>query len=345
VAGVGPRGAGLEQACADEGGVPRVTGTPARGVTNLTAWRPWRSHDYGISTEAGATDGKPPMHSYTKSGPPGPAAPGGAAGALAADIPSGSGPGAGGAPVRRTPAPEGSEARLRRALARSDAFGGLPAAAAEVLVARGRVARLDAGQVLYRRGDPGGSVMMVVTGRVRISNSVPGGKEAVIGYVDPGDIFGELAVFDGGPRSVDASANVRSEVFVLGRRELLSVLGTYPAAMLPLVTLMCERTRRLAAMLEDAMFLDTDQRVAKALLRLAEEHGTAGPGGVLIDVRLNETELGFHVGVCREGVNRCVRAWRRAGIVGRERGRITVREPRRLRAIAGAGEPAARGAR
>ena len=231
---------------------------------------------------------------------------------------------------------DADEARLRGALAYSGVFGGLPAAATDILVARGRVARFDAGQAVYRRGDPGDSMMMVVTGRVRISNSVPGGKEAIISYVDPGDIFGELALFDGGPRSVDASASVRSEVLVLGRRELLSVLETYPAAMLPIVTLMCERTRRLAAMLEDAMFLNTDQRVAKALLRLAEEHGTAGPGGVLINIRINETELGFHIGVCREGVNRCVRAWRRAGIVGRERGRITIREPRRLRTIAGA---------
>jgi len=237
---------------------------------------------------------------------------------------------------------DGDKARLRRALACSGIFGKLPAAAADLLVARGRVVRFDAGQVVYRRGDPDDSAMMVVTGRVRISNSVSDGKEAIISYVDPGDIFGELAAFDGLPRSVDASASVPSEVLVLGRRELLSVLETYPAAMLPIITLMCERTRRLAAMLEDAMFLNTDQRVAKALLRLAEEHGTAGPGGVVIDVRINETDLGFHIGVCREGVNRCVRAWRRAGIVGRERGRITIREPRRLRTIAGAEEPTAR---
>ena len=251
---------------------------------------------------------------------------------------------ASGSPVRRTSAAslDGDGAHLRRALACSDVFGGLPVAATDVLVARGRVVRFDAGQVIYYRGDPGDSVMMVVTGRVRIGNSVAGGKEAIISYVDPGDIFGELAAFDGLPRSVDASASVPSEILVLGRRELLSVLETYPAATLPIVALMCERTRRLAAMLEDAMFLNTDQRVAKALLRLAEEHGTAGPGGVVIDVRINETDLGFHIGVCREGVNRCVRAWRRAGIVGRERGRITIREPRRLRTIAGAEEPTAR---
>jgi CRP-like cAMP-binding protein len=57
---------------------------------------------------------------------------------------------------------------------------------------------------------------------------------------------------------------------------------------------------------------------------------------VLIEVRITGADLGFHVGVCREGVNRCVRAWRRAGIIGRERGRITIREPQRLRTIAGA---------
>src|SRR3954453_10893025 len=236
---------------------------------------------------------------------------------------------------RRPPPPgPGVQRHLRRGAPRP---GGRPPPARPVLVARGRGVRFDAGQVIYYRGDPGDSVMMVVTGRVRISNSVSDGKEAIISYVDPGDIFGELAAFDGLPRSVDASASVPSEILVLGRRELLSVLETYPAAMLPIITLMCGRTRRLAAMLEDAMFLDTDQRVAKALLRLPGEAGTAGPGGVVIDVRINETDLGFHIGVCREGVNRCVRAWRRAGIVGRERGRITIREPRRLRTIASAG--------
>ena len=145
-----------------------------------------------------------------------------------------------------------------------------------VLVARGRVVGFDAGQVIYCRSEPGKLVMMVVTGRVRIGDSVAGGKESS-SAVDASDIFGELAAFDGLPRSVDASANVPSEVLVLGRRSCCPS-STYPAARAHRHADV-ERTRRLAAMLEDAMFLNTDQRVAKALFRLAEETAPRGRAG------------------------------------------------------------------
>jgi CRP-like cAMP-binding protein len=100
-----------------------------------------------------------------------------------------------------------------------------------------------------------------------------------------------------------------------------------------LVALLCERLRRATAMMEDVMFLNTGPRIAKALLRLAEEHGTRLADGMAIDVKINQTDLGFHVGVCREGVNRQLRQWQRAGIIGREEGRITIRQPTRLRSL------------
>ena len=186
---------------------------------------------------------------------------------------------------------------------------------------------------IFRRGDPGDSMMIVLSGRVRISNAVPGGKEAIINFIDPGRLFGEIALLDGKPRSADATADTRSELLVLHRRELLPFLQAHPAVTIRLVALLCERLRRVTAMMEDVMFLNTGQRIAKALLRLAEEHGTRLADGMTIDVKINQTDLGFHVGVCREGVNRQLRQWQRAGIIGREEGRITIRQPTRLRSL------------
>src|SRR5919202_3448947 len=155
-------------------------------------------------------------------------------------------------------------AQARRALAGNEVLGALEPAEAEALVARGRVARYEAAEAIFRQGDPGDSMMIVLSGRVRISNTVPGGKEAIINFIDPGRLFGEIALLDGKPRSADATADVRSELLVLHRRELIPFLQAHPAVTIRLVALLCERLRRATAMMEDVMFLNTGQRIAKA---------------------------------------------------------------------------------
>ena len=96
--------------------------------------------------------------------------------------------------------------RVREALADSDFFGSLTEPEIDRLVAAGTMVQLPAGRTIFQKGDPGDSLAVVVSGRVRIGTITPEGREAVLNFVEPGQTFGEMAMFDGKPRSADAVA-------------------------------------------------------------------------------------------------------------------------------------------
>lgn len=229
---------------------------------------------------------------------------------------------------------EGRLEQVRRALRASAVFGSLDAQQLNALIAYGVTTRHDAGSTIFAKGDPGESMMVVLSGRVRISNSVPGGREAIINYLDPGAMLGEIAFLDGKPRSADAVAATPCELFVLRRRELTPLLEAHPALLLRLIEVLCERLRRATDIMEEVMFLKAGPRVARALLRLADEHGRSCAGAVAVEMKLSQTDLASHVGLSRESVNRELQTLREAGIIALDYGQITIREPRRLRAVA-----------
>ena len=143
----------------------------------------------------------------------------------------------------------------------------------DALFSYGVTKRYGTGETIFERGDAGDSMMLVLSGRVRIGNVQPNGKEAIICFVEPGDLLGEVALLDGKPRSADAVAIEPCELFVLYRRELISVLRANPAVTVRLVEVLCERLRRLTTMHKEVMCLEFTARIAQAVLRLAEEHG------------------------------------------------------------------------
>jgi CRP-like cAMP-binding protein len=169
---------------------------------------------------------------------------------------------------------------------------------------------------------------------VRISNVLPHGKEAILNTLEPGDVLGEIALLDGKPRSADAVAIEPCELFVLRRRELTPFLEAHPAVTLRLVELLCERLRRLTDILEEVMFLNAVPRIARFLLRFAEEHGTRRGGAVSLGLRVRQGEVGSHVGLSRESVNRVLQHFRETGVIALEEGCITIRDQDRLRAVA-----------
>jgi CRP-like cAMP-binding protein len=204
----------------------------------------------------------------------------------------------------------------------------------DALINYGTTARYGGGATIFEKGSPGDSMMVVLSGRVRISNVLPQGKEAILNTMEPGDVFGEIALLDGKPRSADAIAVGPCELFVLRRRELAPFLEANPAVTLRFVEVLCERLRRLTEILEEVMFLNAGPRVAKALLRLAEEHGRRHGGAVALGMRISQSDLGAHVGLSRESVNRVLQSLREAGVLAIEDGIITIRDQDRLRAVA-----------
>jgi CRP-like cAMP-binding protein len=229
---------------------------------------------------------------------------------------------------------ENRHEQIRRALADNVVFGALEPARLDALFAYGMTKRYGAGETIFERGDAGDSMMVVLSGRIRIGNVQPNGKEAIIGFAEPGDLLGEVALLDGKPRSADAVAMEPCELFVLRRRELSSVLDAHPVVTVRLVEVLCERLRRATLMLEEVMCLESRPRIAKALLRLADEHGRRCEQGITIPLRIPQGDLASHVGLSREVVNRQLGEWRQDAIVECQVSRILIRQPARLRAIA-----------
>lgn len=193
--------------------------------------------------------------------------------------------------------------RVRPFLTSNTFLGRLPAPVIDVLLGKGQIKSFAKGAVVYRRGDPGESLMMVIHGRIKLTNTTIHGKEIVLYYVGPGEILGEIAALDGKERAVDTVALEDSEVFVVYTRDLLPTLIAHPQAMLEVVRALCEKIRIGAAIVEDNS-LEMRGRTARGLLRLARRHGRANADGGHLQLTISQEELGKFLGMSRANVNR-----------------------------------------
>jgi CRP/FNR family transcriptional regulator, cyclic AMP receptor protein len=189
----------------------------------------------------------------------------------------------------------------------------------------------DEGTVIFMRGDPGDSLCGVVSGRVRISASRPGGKEVFLNILSPGDSFGEIALLDGKSRTATATAIVRTELSVIQRDPFLDVLDSEPQLARHLIKLLCARVRWTAQLTEDSALLGVPARLAKQLLNLTDLHGRVTPGG--IKLALSQEDLAQFLGVSRQIVNQHLRTWKASGWLESGRGSVTVRDIRSLQAL------------
>jgi CRP-like cAMP-binding protein len=232
-----------------------------------------------------------------------------------------------------------SPAELRAILASNELFGVLTAEQLDRLLAYAHTASYPAGAMIFQKGDAGQSLMAVLRGRVKISNVSLEGREAVHNLIDPGRVFGEIALLDGKERTADATALEPTDLLVLQRRDFIPFVEGHPPRMaLRLIEVLCAKLRRTTAVVEDSAFLTTGPRVAKALLRLAEEYGrregAGGGGAVRIELRLSQRELGGMVGLARENVNRQLREWREEGLIRIDQGCVVIQDMEGLGAIA-----------
>lgn len=205
----------------------------------------------------------------------------------------------------------------------------------QALAAYAQPVRFDAGAVIFQHGDPGDSLMAVVRGRVKICRHSIDGKELVLNFIKPGEVFGEIALLDGEPRTADAVAMETCELLVLRRGDFVPFLARHPHVAERLIALLCQRLRRTSTHLEDTLFLEAPARLARALLNLAEGLGIPAKSGVCIDIRLSQQQLGAVVGLTRESVNKWLGEWQRAGWITIKQGYVTVLDRPALAGLAG----------
>ncbi len=181
--------------------------------------------------------------------------------------------------------------------------------------------------MIFSKGDPGFCLFAVVRGKVLVTSSSSEGKSVVLNQFDKGDIFGEIALLDGRPRTGDATALTDCCLLALERRDFLPILTKKPEIAIKLLEILSGRLRRTTEQVEEMMFLNLRGRLAKTLLRLTE-------GADSLSAELSQNELSQRVGMSREMINRQLQVWSREGVIALARRRLTVLRPDTLADIA-----------
>lgn len=188
---------------------------------------------------------------------------------------------------------------------------------------------LTAGQILFSKGDPGDALYGVMSGRIRISAGAPSGKEVVLNTIEAGQVFGEIALLDGQPRTADAVAAVNSELMRIRRRDFTRYMESEPRLATHLLEMLCQRVRATSELVEDSAFLALPARLAKRLLGMSGYLGD--PDGDMeeidfdnVELKISQQELGQLMDSSREAVNKHLQNWRRRGWVELSRNRVTI---------------------
>ena len=210
-------------------------------------------------------------------------------------------------------------------LVHSPLFAPLGAPERLELAGRMRPKHYQKGEVVFHRDDPAGHVFLITAGTVKILVPDESGHEVVIGLARGGDVFGELALFDDGPRSATVTALTETSVLALATRDFVAVLERNAPAMRQLLALLARRIRRSTGHIEDLVFLDLPGRVAKCLLDQSELSGDQ------TTLSLTQEDLAAFVGATRVAVNRVLVDLERRALLRLGRGQIEIRDRELLR--------------
>lgn len=222
-------------------------------------------------------------------------------------------------------------ADMRRLLQRVAFFRQVPGAALDRLAGIARPVRHPAGGVLFRRGDPGEGLLVMLDGLVRLHLSTAAGRELTLGLVGPGEPLGEVALVDGGPRSADATALTPVSALLFRHGDAAPLIAGDAALAAALLRTLAARLRRTTGQVEAVGLLPLPQRLAGALLYLA----AADPTGL---VRLPQGQIAALVAATRPKVNAVLAEFRVHGLVEQARAGLRLADPDGLRALAEAAE-------
>jgi CRP/FNR family transcriptional regulator, cyclic AMP receptor protein len=209
-------------------------------------------------------------------------------------------------------------------------FAALDDEAADAL--RGTMASvaLARGQVLFHEGDPGDRLYVIVDGKIKLGRTSGDGRENLLAILGPGEMFGELSLFDPGPRNATATAVADTALIGLGNEDLTSWLSGRPDVARHLLRALARRLRRTNEALADLVFSDVPGRVAKALLDLSERFGRPTDDGLRVAHDLTQEELAQLVGASRETVNKALADFASRGWLRLDGKSVIILDPERL---------------
>jgi CRP-like cAMP-binding protein len=199
-------------------------------------------------------------------------------------------------------------------LAQAPLFAALDEEAAGALRSSMQEVALPRGDALFAEGDPGDRLYVILDGKIKLGATSGDGRETLLAIVGPGEMFGELSLFDPGPRTATATALTDTHLLGLGHDDLQPWLTGRPEVAGSLLRALARRLRRTNEAMADLVFSDVPGRVAKALLDLATKFGEAqDDGSVHVVHDLTQEELAQLVGASRETVNKALADFQNRG--------------------------------
>ncbi len=216
-----------------------------------------------------------------------------------------------------------------RILRETDLLCSVPAEDLAAAAAVSRLRTFRRGQIVFTAGDPSDSLIVVISGRVKVVVRSADGGELTLTIIRPGGILGELSIADSGPRSADAETLEECDLLLVPRETIQDICQRTPAAAQALTSSIAGTLRRLTEAASDLVFLDLPRRVAKVLL--SQPSGADGA----IRLRLSQEELAHQVGSTRQSVNAALRGFERRGWIEMHDRAVIVRHAAALGRFAG----------
>ncbi|OAT83587.1 Crp/Fnr family transcriptional regulator [Desulfotomaculum copahuensis] len=184
------------------------------------------------------------------------------------------------------------------------------------------------GRIIFMEGEPGEALYLLKSGRVKIFKQDEEGREHILHYINPGEVFAEVVLFDGGNYPACAEVVEEARIGLIRNADMDELLLKNPSIALALLKVMARRLRVSQRQIMDLALKDTTRRLASVLLELAHEHGTPVTKGLRIALPLTNQELASLIGTSRETVNRILGEFRRDGAVTVNRQDIIVNRER-----------------
>ena len=206
----------------------------------------------------------------------------------------------------------------------------VPAGELEAIAALSRLRVFRRGQVVFTAGDPGGALIVVVSGRVKVVVRSADGGELTLTIIELGGVLGEVSVADGGPRSADAEALEECQLLLIPQDAISDICARVPSVAQALLTSIAATLRRLTEAASDLVFLDLPRRVAKVLLSQPRD------GNGIIQPKISQEQLAHQAGGTRQSVNAALRGFERRGWIEMRDRALAINQAAALRQFAGA---------
>ena len=155
---------------------------------------------------------------------------------------------------------------------------------------------------IYLPADVGNSVFLLGSGRIKICHLTADGKQSILAFIEPGELFGELAICHSGPRQEFAEAAEPSTVIMIPREEIMRLMVDHPDVSIGITKMIGLRRKRIEQRLKNLLFLNNRQRLTHLLLELIEQYGIRTPDGVELGIKLSHQDLANVIGSTRETV-------------------------------------------